>query len=124
MYRPLARSTFITGEFMTTVLIADTIKPSLVMSSEVFKDKIPGAEVIVASTGEEAIRLVEERKPDICLVDFDLPDVDGPALVIALRRVYEGPILMTAYPDQNVEKAVEEHLFAFNDANAWIRKPV
>lgn len=109
---------------MTTVLIADAIKPSLVMSSEVFKDKIPGAEIIVASTGEDAIRLVEERKPDICLVDFDLPDVDGPALVIALRKVYQGPILMTAFPDKNVEKAVEDHLFAYNDASAWIRKPL
>lgn len=109
---------------MTTVLIADAIKPSLVMSSEVFKDKIPGAEVIVASTGEDAVRLAEERCPDICLVDFDLPDVDGPALVLALRKVYKGPILMTAFPDKNVEQAVEDHLFAFNDASAWIRKPV
>jgi DNA-binding response OmpR family regulator len=109
---------------MTTVLIADAIKPSLVMSSEVFKDKIPGAEVIVAATGEEAVRLAEERRPDLCLVDFDLPDVDGPALVIALRKVYSGPILMTAFPDKNVEQAVNDHLFAFNDASAWIRKPV
>ncbi len=109
---------------MTKVLIADAIKPSLVMSSEVFKDKISGCTVIIAQTGEDAVRMAEEEKPDLCLVDFDLPDVDGPALVIALRRVYSGPILMTAYPDKNVEQAVEDHLFAYNDASAWIRKPI
>jgi len=109
---------------MTKVLIADAIKPSLVMSSEVFKDKITGCTVIIARTGLEAIQLAEQEKPDLCLVDFDLPDVDGPALVLALRKIYSGPILMTAYPDKTVEQAVEDHLFAHNDASAWIRKPI
>ena len=109
---------------MTKVLIADAIKPSLVMSSEIFKDKIPGAEIIVASSGAEAIEMADTQKPDICLVDFDLPDVDGPALVLALRKVYSGPILMTAYPDKNVREVVGDELFAFNDASGWVSKPI
>jgi len=109
---------------MPKVLIADAIKPSLVMSSEIFKDKIPGATIFVATTGEDAIRIAELEKPDLCLVDFDLPDVDGPALVVALRKVYQGPILMTAFPDKNVTAAVEDDLFAYNDASAWVSKPI
>lgn len=109
---------------MTTVLIADSCKPSLVMTSEVFKDKIMGTVVDVAATGKEALDYLIARRPDLCVVDFDLPDVDGPALVEAMRRVYDGPILMTAYPSDIVKQAVVDNLFAYQDASAWIPKPV
>ncbi len=109
---------------MTTILIADACKPSLVMTSEVFKDKILGTVVEVAASGKDALDYLSQKRPDLCVVDFDLPDVDGPALVEAMRRLYDGPILLTAYPSDIVQQAVEEHLFAFNDASAWIAKPV
>ena len=109
---------------MTTVLIADACKPSLVMTSEVFKDKIVGTVVDVATTGKDALDYLAAKRPDLCVVDFDLPDVDGPALVEAMRKLYDGPILLTAYPSDMVKQAVEETLFAFNDASAWIAKPV
>lgn len=109
---------------MTTILIADACKPSLVMTSEVFKDKIPGTIVDVAITGKDALEYLANKKPDLCVVDFDLPDVDGPALVEAMRRVYSGPILMTAFPNKIVNQAIEENLFAYSDASAFIQKPV
>lgn len=109
---------------MTTILIADASKSSLVMSSEVFKDKIPGAIVLVAATGKECLAVLAEKRPDMCVVDFDLPDADGVSLVIAMRKIYDGPILLTAYPDNIVENAVADELFAFNDVSGWIRKPV
>jgi c-di-GMP-binding flagellar brake protein YcgR len=31
---------------------------------------------------------------------------------------------MTAYPDENVRQSVLDDLYAFNDASAWIKKPV
>ncbi len=109
---------------MTTVLIADSCKPSLVMTSEVFKDKIMGTVVDVAATGKEALDYLTSRRPDLCVVDFDLPDVDGPALVEAMRRIYDGPILMTAFPSDIVKQAVVDNLYAYQDASAWIPKPV
>lgn len=109
---------------MPTILIADAGKSSLVMTSEVFKDKIPGCKVVVSPTGEETLRLVELEKPDMCVVDFDLPDADGVSLIIAMRKLYSGPILLTAYPDKIVHDAVAADLFAFNDAGAWLSKPV
>ncbi|MCX6131039.1 MAG: response regulator [Proteobacteria bacterium] len=109
---------------MTTVLIADSCKPSLVMTSEVFKDKILGTVVDVAQTGKQALDYLTTKHPDLCVVDFDLPDVDGPALVEAMRRVYNGPILMTAFPSDIVKQAVVDNLFAYQDASAWIPKPI
>jgi len=109
---------------MTKILIADACKPSLVMSSEVFKDKIPGALVFVAASGRECLDKVEEENPDLILVDFDLPDVDGATLITALRKIYNGPILLTAFTDTIVGQAVNDLLFAFNDASSWVPKPV
>jgi CheY-like chemotaxis protein len=109
---------------MTTILIADTSKPSLVMTSEVFKDKVQGVIVLVAKTGSEAVQLAKTHNPDMCVVDFDLPDVDGVTLVSALREFYKGPVLLTAYPDDVVKNAVTDNLFAFNDAGGWLAKPI
>lgn len=109
---------------MPVILIADAIKPSLVMSSEVFKDKITGATILVASSGKQCLEILSQSKPDMCVVDFDLPDVDGVTLIHAMRRSFKGPILLTAYPDKIVEEAVKSDLFAYNDSGAWIPKPV
>lgn len=109
---------------MPSILIVDACKPSLVMSSEVFKDKITGATILVASSGKQCLEILATEKPDMCVVDFDLPDADGIALVHAMRKLYKGPILLTAYPDKIVQDAVTNDLFAFNDAGGWIAKPV
>lgn len=109
---------------MTTILIADISKPSLVMTSEVFKDKIPGAIVLVARSGQETLDILREKKPDMCVVDFDLPDADGISLVTAMREFFKGPILLTAYPDKIVGEAVTDHLFGFADAGGWLSKPI
>ncbi len=121
---------------MTTVLIVDSSKPSLVMSSEVFKDKIPGIIVLVASSGQQALDILDKSNvqpnenltvtatPDLCVVDFDLPDTDGITLIHTIRKFYRGPIFLTAYPDAVVKNAIEAELFAYDDAGMWVCKPV
>ena len=109
---------------MTNILICDASKPSIVMTSEVFKDKIPGAFVMIAGTGREALETLETFKADMCVVDFDLPDVDGPTLIEMIRKKFEGPILLTAFPDDVVKEAVDNHLFTYNDAGTIVEKPV
>lgn len=109
---------------MPTILIADSCKPSLVMSSEVFKDKVVGAVILVATTGKQCLEILNQTNPDMCVVDFDLPDTDGIVLITAMRKTYKGPILLTAFPDNNVEEAARSDLFAWGDAGGWVPKPV
>ncbi|MDA9951618.1 response regulator [Oligoflexaceae bacterium] len=106
------------------ILIADSSKPGVVMTSEVFKDKISGAQVFIAHNGEQTIEIVKAEKPDLVMVDFDLPDVDGATLITALRGIYKGPVLLTAFEDDVLKQAVSDMLFAYNDASGWIPKPV
>lgn len=109
---------------VATFLIADSSKPSLVMTSEIFKDKNPGAVILVAKNGADVLSHLETAEPDLCVIDFDLPDVDGATLIAAMRKTYRGPILLTAYKDKIVDKAIEDLLFTYNDASRVIQKPV
>ena len=39
---------------------------------------VPGVDVVgEAADGQEAVRLVEERQPDVIVMDVQMPDVDG-----------------------------------------------
>lgn len=109
---------------MTTVLIVDHLKSSLVMTSEIFKDKIIGCLVDICGTGNECLEYIKEKNPDMIVCDFDLPDTDGVMLSKTLRKIYKGPIVITAYPDDIVEAAIKKELFVYNDSCAWVRKPV
>lgn len=109
---------------LNTYLIADSCKPSLVMTSEIFKDRNPGSVILIAKSGSETLEILENNQPDLCVIDFDLPDVDGASLITAIRKSYSGPIFLTAYKDMVVDKAIEDLLFTYNDASVVIKKPI
>lgn len=45
-----------------------------------------GFDVDIAETGMSGIEMVAERKPDLILLDYTLPDVDGSAVLKEIRR--------------------------------------
>ena len=45
-----------------------------------------GAEVVLASTGDEGVRLARASAPDLVVLDVGLPRTDGYAFVATLRR--------------------------------------
>jgi len=79
-----------------------------------------GHEVVDAESGLEGIRLAEARKPDIVLVDIDVPDLDGYEVTLRLRSMeaMEGtPIVaITAEGDRETSLAV--------GADGFIEKPI
>ena len=64
-----------------------------------------GIEVVgVASTIEDAVRLADALRPDVCLVDIDLGDESGFDLARRLaepRRPAPRVILISAYPERD-----------------------
>jgi CheY-like chemotaxis protein len=45
-----------------------------------------GHEVITAVNGQQALERLRERRPDLVLLDFMMPIMDGPALLRAMKR--------------------------------------
>ena len=81
-----------------------------------------GYEVLTTTSGEEALRIVSERHPDLLLVDILMPGMDGYELC---RRVRAGDktrylpvVLMTASMDQDKARALE------SGADDFVQKPV
>ena len=63
-----------------------------------------GHEVIEADNGEEGLRLVESRKPNLVLLDLNMPGMDGFEVLKALRASEAGKslpvIVLTALGDE------------------------
>jgi len=60
-----------------------------------------GYELVTASSGKEAITSVKVDKPDIVILDYVMPDMDGMKVLRQIRKVNAGlPVIMfTANPD-------------------------
>ena len=55
--------------------------------------ELAGHEAIKARTGEEALRTFFDTRPDLALVDIDMPGMDGVELCGRIREVSEIPVI-------------------------------
>lgn len=100
------------------VLIVDDVPDTLEIIQKLLRYE--GYDVMTASTGEEGVEKVKEEKPEVVLMDINLPGFDGNE---ALRRIREiNPIqcviMLTAYATvDNAVQALKE------GASDFIKKP-
>jgi DNA-binding response OmpR family regulator len=75
--------------------------------------------VVTASDGRQAIALAVERRPDVVILDFTLPAMDGYEVTVCLRagRAHPLPILLITADGQAPTKAAQVGSYAF------LRKP-
>jgi len=63
-----------------------------------------GLRVITAHNGEEALRLAEEQRPDLVLLDVMLPDMSGLEVMRRLRERSDAPIILLTARDTDSDK--------------------
>ncbi|MGQ0714539.1 MAG: response regulator transcription factor [Gemmatimonadaceae bacterium] len=67
--------------------------------------EVEGYVVDVAPTGEDALRIASERKPDLVILDIMLPGIDGYEVLAKLRAMrVEAPVLMLTARAEEVDK--------------------
>ena len=85
--------------------------------------KAKGYNVVEAATGEEAIGILKNQKPDIILMDIQLPGIDGLTLIKQIKAdtsTKDVPILaVTAY----AMKGDEQKIMAAG-ADGYLSKPI
>jgi|GEM_PF-1438077 len=75
-----------------------------------------GFRTIWAYDGKDAVRLCEEKKPDLLFIDIQMPEMNGFDVARALPNQ---KILFMAAPDD-----VERHAAAFKNSIGVLHKPV
>jgi DNA-binding response OmpR family regulator len=89
---------------MSLVLVVeDEVDLSQVMRDRLVAD---GHEVVIALDGEAALCAVEKRVPDVVLLDWMLPDMDGLAVCRKLRQQHLMPIIMVTARGDEVDRVL------------------
>ena len=70
-------------------LIIDKSEDTIELVSLCFKLRWPNADIITSSSGERGVELVESERPDIVILDIDLPDIDGFEVMRRIRLFSE-----------------------------------
>jgi two-component system KDP operon response regulator KdpE len=63
-----------------------------------------GFRVITASSGEEALQLAEEQRPDIVLLDIVMPELTGIEVLRKLRERWTVPVIFVTAKDADADK--------------------
>jgi CheY-like chemotaxis protein len=85
-------------------------------------ETIGGFTVLTCASGEEALRAVEDFRPDIVLLDVMMPGMDGPSVLRALRERPALADVPVAFMTAKVQPAEIEH-FRSLGARDVIAKP-
>jgi two-component system, LytTR family, response regulator len=74
----------------------------------------PDTEVVAAcADGEEAVEAIREHKPDIVLLDIQMPHLDGFEVVAALGEAPHPAVIFCTAHDQYALRAFEIHAFDY-----------
>lgn len=99
------------------VLVADSDSQTfkilnLILDSQNF-------EVVECSSGKQAIRLCVSIKPDIVLLDIQLPDMNSQEIIVAIREWSQVPVIIVA--TEKADDGIIKNLDA--GADDYVQKP-
>ena len=106
---------------MKTILIVEDNEKNMKLVRDILRHN--GHATIEATTGGEGVRLASDKKPDLILMDIQLPDIDG---IEALRRIREHAAL-DATPVVAVSASVmpdDQQKIVSSGFDAFITKPI
>jgi two-component system, cell cycle response regulator len=96
------------------VLVVDDAPDTLEIIEKLLRYE--GYDVMVASTGEDGVKKVEEERPDVVLMDINLPGIDGAEALKQIRMInpHQGVVMLTAFATvENAIYALKEGAFDF-----------
>jgi two-component system OmpR family response regulator len=106
---------------MTKILYVDD-EPDIREIAEMALGLDPDFEVRLAASGEEALAIIAEWRPDIALLDVMMPEMDGPSLLKMMREREGSADIPVAFVTARAQPS-ELQNFAMLDAVGVIAKP-
>ena len=68
------------------ILIAEDVLMNMMLAKTFIKQIIPGAEILEARNGNEAVEIARKRLPDLIFMDVQMPEMGGIEATILLRE--------------------------------------
>ncbi len=106
------------------ILVIDDYEPEARLIRRLLETR-PNVQVFEARSGEEALAVIDEVKPDLIIMDLVLPDIRGEKLLVLLRahdHTRSTPVVIVtsqdAFPDSGQEGATRAQL-ASNVDSIW-----
>jgi len=89
------------GNSKRTVLVVDDEEEILESVRAYLEGAMTGIDVLTASSGAEAMRILNHQAVDLILADYRMPAQDGLAFLVEAERNWPDTprIMMTAYPE-------------------------
>lgn len=104
----------------TTVLIVDDSKLARIVAGKALAALQPEWERVEAGNAQDALEILRERKIDLAMIDFNMPDKDGLELAAELRAVH--PAMPIAVITANIQ---DEIIARAREVNAtFVSKPL
>ncbi|MBM4445911.1 MAG: response regulator transcription factor [Chloroflexi bacterium] len=98
------------------LLVDDEPKVCELVKAYLVKD---GYDVIIAADGKTAVEQAQRHKPDLILLDLNLPELDGLEVCRTIRKQSNVPIIMLTARDEEVDKIVGLEI----GADDYVTKP-
>jgi two-component system LytT family response regulator len=105
-------------ESVLRVIIADDERPARAFLASLLRS-FPDVKIVAEATGgAEAVQLIEKHRPDVALLDLQMPEVDGLTVMRLIRRRYLPLVIFVTAFDEFAVKAFELN------AVDYVTKPV
>ena len=104
---------------MKHILMVDDVATNLKCAGEVLKDKY---ELSMAKSGKQALKILEKERPDLILLDINMPDMDGYETMEKIKEIpdcAEIPIVFLTAESENESEVKGFKMGAID----FIRKP-
>jgi DNA-binding response OmpR family regulator len=105
------------NQIMTTILIIED-EPELVKVLRSYLEK-SGYKVLTAYKGDSGLAIWENNKPDLVILDLNLPGMDGLDVARAIRRQADTPIIMVTARVDEADRLIGLEL----GADDYVTKP-
>jgi CheY-like chemotaxis protein len=96
---------------MDAILIVDDSITTVVASQKLIAETFPKMKIIMASAGDEALKMVETTTYDIvlALIDYHMEDINGVELMVKLQKKFKlkNTVIVTGDDSAEVKKEVE-----------------
>ncbi len=103
-------SSLVADEVITgcqTILIVDDDPGVLDMHTQIVRAKFPQDQILLATSGREALQLLQTSHPDLVLLDLMMPEMDGFGVLEAMQKMetaYQVPVIVITAKTLNEEE--------------------